>query len=110
MSGLRRISQRVEQIDINGYLSPFHFDNRPALLQTPYTDADEFVLIFSTREKLDTFVRAFGLQFDKIVKLTDGQEFLASLTGYRFMVDPVVQADASLHFYEIQIPIGEGAS
>ncbi len=98
--GPRRISDKVQEIDIKGYLCPFKSATQPLALSMPGTD-DLFLAVFSTEGKLLRFLWQFDLKHFKIVQINDGPDFLESITGhYRVMIDPYKNEDGRIRFIE----------
>jgi hypothetical protein len=99
----RRISNRVLDVDITGYATPW-LDGQPLLLRMPGT-SDLFVAVFSTPEKLKVLCNEYGLAYDNIKQITNQAEFLVDVLPHaRIAVDPYKHENGRMRFTEIQPP------
>lgn len=76
--GPRQISDRVLEMTITGYLMPYLDDGAPILCGMPGTE-DLFVLLFSSKAKLEAMMKAYNLEYESIKVVTDGREFVSGI-------------------------------
>ena len=97
----RRLSETVKQVDISDYLSPFHNNNQPVFLEMPASNK-LYLAVFSTKAKLDHFIRDYPISYEKIISITDGYEFIESLPGHiTIVVDPYRHRNGNMRYLEI---------
>jgi hypothetical protein len=97
----RRVSRRELKVNVTGYVSPFYIDNQPVLLNMSGTE-DLFLALFSTPQKLEAEMARAGIEYDKIVKVTDGPNFLESVAfRVRVIVDPHLHGNGRVRFTEL---------
>jgi hypothetical protein len=105
-----RSTGRVSEMSISGYLMPAHGNRQPVLIGMAGTD-DFFIVVFSTAEKLRSFMEAIGIGFDRIQKVTNGVEFIESIDeenargnrpyALRIAADPYKHENGNWRFTEI---------
>jgi len=97
----RRLSETVKQVDISDYLSPFHNNNQPVFLEMA-ASSKLYLAVFSTKAKLDLFIRDYPIPYEKIISITDGPEFIDSLPGHiTIVVDPYRHSNGAMRYLEI---------
>ncbi len=104
----RRISDREVPIIITGYFMPTRSPNVPVLIRMPGTD--DFIVVFSTREKLAETMTTFKIEHERVAIVTHGRELLDEIramneTGgrsyrIRLAVDPYKADNGRLRFSE----------
>jgi hypothetical protein len=95
---------------ISGYLIPAHMNRQPVLIGMDGTD-DLFIVVFSTEEKLRSFMDEANVDFDRIQQITDGVEFIESIDeengkvsrpfALRIAADPHKHENGRWRFQEI---------
>jgi len=82
----RRISNRVVAATITGYFMPTRGPNVPVLIGMVGTD-DLFILVFSTREKLDGIMRSLGIAYERLSIVTSGPDLLDEIKSMNARAD-----------------------
>lgn len=97
----KRISDVAHEMTLTGYLSLFYSDQQPVLLNMDGTD-DLFLAVFSTKVKLDQYLRDYPTAYDKIIQIDDGDEFLGSIPkSIRVIGDPYKHGNMKIRFMEL---------
>lgn len=97
-----RVSDETVSIDITGYFSPFRTDNQPITLSMPGTD-DLFIGVWQRPEDLRDMMAYANVDYDKIVRIEDGLQFMASLRGlFRVAVNLRKKPNGKIGFFEIE--------
>lgn len=97
-------------MSISGYLMPAHADRQPVLIGMFGTD-DLFIVVFSTEEKLRTFMALISVGFDRIQIIMNGGDFIDSIEdanandgrpyAIRIAADPYRLENGNWRFTEI---------
>jgi hypothetical protein len=70
-----RVGDRLYEMNIAGYLFPWE-DGAPVLTRMDGGDGDLFLLVFSTRAKLEETLDSYGIGYESIKQIADAKEFL----------------------------------
>lgn len=104
----KRVSDRIHDLNIDGYLMAVDSVDQPILLGMPGTE-DKFVAVFSTKEKLEALHDEYAIGFTRIKQIDDGPDFLDSLKEnllpfrLRVAVDAYKHENGRMRFLEIPL-------
>jgi hypothetical protein len=100
------LGTRIEKnLDLTGYLIPWkEDDNHPLLVSLTRDVPHGYMLVFSTKEKLDNFFKEFpDIGYDLIKEIEDNNLFLDGLdAGAKAILDPEKQESGTIRFTEIK--------
>lgn len=107
VNALNQIADAVDKVfvkSIKGHHLPFLVTGKkaaPVLMNVP-GQAERFVAIFATREKLEAFLKKSTLAWNTSQEIEDEGAFLGSVPeDMRIIVDPVWTGPESIKFTEI---------
>ena len=86
---MENLISELRPYNITGFLSPFHPNNQPCLVQMP-DNPNYWALAYSNVEALENSCKYLGFTDYKIKHIDDGFEFVKSLSdfGVRVMANP----------------------
>lgn len=89
----------VHSVEVTGLFIGLYADGQPFLLEV---SGHQFFPLFSTPEKLrEATVIGHAGEPVHVKQITDGGEFLASVSGVRLMLDPWITPDGRTRFKEL---------
>ncbi len=99
----RRTGKPPEEVVLTGMVLPWH-SGMPSLIELPGAGNTwlEAVVVFSTVEKLEAAVKAIGLPCERIKKIDEHWEFLASIPPELLVVvDPWVTPQGTTRYTQV---------
>ena len=102
----RRISNRVLDVNLTGYLSLFLQGTnmtgaQPVWLEQPGSP-HLYLAVFSSKERIDIFLVDYPISYDKIIHIDDGLEFISSIPReYKIIIDPYKHTNGRMRYSEV---------
>ena len=84
---MRQRSNKVLSVSVTGMAVAIYSGGHPVMLRI---EDVEFVVICSTKEKMEQVLAFAGITDAKIQQITDSNEFFDSVRGIRIMLDPYI--------------------
>lgn len=85
------LSEEFSPVNIDGYFSPFAYNDQPHLVELP-DNPNKWIVVFSNVDALKKSCEFLNIKDYKIKRIDDGLDFIDSLKPYgiRVMANPYV--------------------
>lgn len=88
-----------QDITLDGGLMPWK--DGPVFLSMPGTTAS-YLAVFSTREKLEAFMKRAGIGFTSVKRVDNGAQLVASVPEIEVIKDPWYTLRGTVRFQQVQ--------